>query len=269
MASGVKKYELRETVVNLSYGVIATVIDLSLFIVSLQYYSLKEGLKTSVAKATERAFNSALEDVLALGIDKEAVKRAFWKISNKRLIKRGGKSRNFLQITEAGLARLNQKLPVYKEKRVWDTRLYLITYDIPEEAKGKREILRECLKELNCGMLQESVWLTPYNPKGVLKNLVSQYHLPGSIIISDVGKDGSIGDEDLDDLISRVYHLDEINEKYEQFIQRLRKGGLNKIQAYFQFLSVLKEDPQLPFEILPYNWLGDKACRCLQEKYPS
>lgn len=264
-----EKDKVKETIVDLSCGLLASIIDLSLFIVSAPLYTLEESFTSPVHKVLERSTGKAIEDLLALGINKETVKRAFWKAAHRKFIKRGGENKNILQITTAGLERLGQKLPVYKEKRLWDGRLYLITYDIPEEAKSKREILRECLKGLGCGMLQDSVWITPYNLKIILKKLVLEHQISGSVIVSDLGKDGSIGDEDLDDLITRVYCLDEINEKYKQFIQKLHSGSLNKIQAYFQFLSILKKDPQLPFEILPYNWLGDKACRYLRERYPS
>lgn len=138
-----------------------------------------------------------------------------------------------------------------------------------EEKRYQRKILREYLKKLGCGILQDSVWLTPYNPKLTLKTFIDENFPSGSIIVSDIGENGSIGDEDLGDLVSRVYHLDRINQKYEQFIYEHKNKNTFDVSSKFWFLSILREDPQLPFEILPYNWLGDKAYQLIKNNYPS
>lgn len=251
---------------DLSCGLLATTIDVTLFFIFQNFNLLKEGYGSFAVK---RAIDKSVEEVMACGIDKEMVKRAFWKASHRGFIKRKWEDKNLLQITQQGLVRLKALLPFYRKKRLWDKHLYLITYDIPEKDSGKRQILRESLKQLGCGMLQASVWITPYNPKKILEELVLHHHIPGSIIISDLGKDGSIGEEDLDDLLSRVYNLEDLNRRYKAFIQELKLDKQNRVQTSFRYLSVLQDDPQLPFEILPHDWLGDKAYQYFQEKFPS
>ena len=115
------------------------------------------------------------------------------------------------------------------------------------------------MKKLGCGLLQNSVWLTPYNPKNTLRDFIEEKNLSGAIIVSDIGKDGSIGEENIDELIRRVYRLNELNLRYKELINLIEEKKLNKIQAKFQYLNILQDDPQLPFEILPSDWLGDKA----------
>lgn len=264
--SKIKKDEVKEKIKDLSCGLLATAIDFALFQFFLDFNLLMEGYGSP---AVNRAIDKTIEEVLTCGIDKESIKKALWKACHRGFIKRKSENKNLIQITQQGLTKLKKLLPLYRDKRIWDKHLYLITYDIPENDSGKRQSLRENLKQLGCGMLQASVWITPYNPKEILKDLVLQYHIPGSIIVSDLGQDGSIGEEDLDDLLSRVYNLDNLNERYKVFIQELKLDKLNKTQAYFQYLFILRDDPQLPFEILPYNWLGDKTYRYLQEKFPS
>ena len=258
-----EREEIREKVYDFSCGVLATVIDLVL--VSIFYGA---GVSTAGRSSSRirQAADNALEGVLSSGIDKETVKRAIWKATHRHLIKRSKRGEKFWQITEEGKRRLQNIVPQYNEKRTWDGHLYLVTYDIIEKRRKERDVLRAFLKEIGCGMLQASVWLTPYNPKGVLKNFIKKRKLSGAVIVSDVGEGGSVGEEDLDDLINRVYNLDQLNNQYEEFINKVRSKELDRRQIAFQFLSILTDDPQLPFDLLPYNWLGSKAYK-LYQKY--
>lgn len=258
--------ELKEQVLDLSCGVLATAIDLVLFSVlfGLEVGSAGYG-SPKVARASERALSQAAE----LAIDKETIKRAIYKATHQNLIQRQKRGIKYWKITKEGKKRIRSLISQYDEKRVWDGRLYLVTYDIPETKRGDRDILREYLRKIDCGMLQISVWLTPYNPTGVLKDFIRKKNLLGAIIVSDIGKDGSVGEEDLDDLINRVYKLDELNERYETFIYAAEQRELDRMQTAFEFLSILADDPQLPFELLPYNWRGEKAYGIFKEKISS
>ncbi len=112
-------------------------------------------------------------------------------------------------------------------------------------------------------MLQASVWLTPYNPKEVLREFIEERKLAGQVLISDLGEDGSIGEEDLRELVVRVYNLEDLENRYVEFIQKW--GGKKKLndsektRIYFAFTSILMGDPQLPFELLPEDWAGNNA----------
>lgn len=253
-----EKEEIKEKIYDSSCGVLATLIDLVLFSI---FYAGEISTAGRSSPKIRRAADDALEGVLGLGIDKETIKRAIWKATHRHLIRRPKRGEKFWQITKEGKERLQSIIPQYDEKRVWDGHFYLVTYDIIEKRRKERDILRQFLKKIGCGMLQASVWLTPYNPKGVLKEFIEKRKLSGAVIVSDVGKDGSVGEEDLDDLINRVYKLDTLNERYSEFIFLVRKGKLDKTQIAFKFLSVLVDDPQLPFDLLPYNWPGHKAYR--------
>lgn len=163
------------------------------------------------------------------------------------------------KITETGRQRANSLIPEYVKDRIWDGRIYLITYDLPVDKNKERNYLREFMRKIGCGMLQKSVWMTPYNPKKLIDDLVKEKNLEELIIVSSVGKDGSVGSFDLKDLIERVYHLVEINSRYRQLLFEYKENKLSKNQYVFQFISILKEDPQLPFELLPEEWVGEDA----------
>jgi phenylacetic acid degradation operon negative regulatory protein len=199
-------------------------------------------------------------------LDEELIRRVFYQLKKQGLITYAKRLWQQPQITKQGLQRLNSILPGYDSVRAWDNRLYLITYDIPEKNRPKRDKLRRFLKQIGCGLLQESVWLTPYNPRQLLKEFIVNNDLIGLVLVSDLGKDGSIGEEDTLDLIERVYHLSEINLQYQQFIRKWLNQTIND-QAVWEFLSILANDPQLPFELLPDNWQGEKAWQIIQPVY--
>lgn len=167
------------------------------------------------------------------------------------------------QITAAGKRRLYSQLPHYEARRDWDRKLYLITYDIPEEAKPQRELLRFYLKKLGGAMLQESVWLTPYDPREVLRNFIEKRGLKGQVLISNLGRDGSIAGGNLKETVHKVYQLEDLNQRYLNLLKEVEK--LSPAQFAVEYYAILKDDPQLPFELLPENWQGEKANQVLAE----
>ena len=186
------------------------------------------------------------------------IKQVYYQLKQKGLIDYARGSLLSSQITDQGRKRLESILPIYLESRPWDKHLYLISYDIPELNKVGRNRLRRLLKTIGCGLLQESVWLTPYNPKIILEEFVAKNDLAGLVLVSDLGKDGSIGEEDNRGLVARGYRLGELNRRYGEFLDHW-KNKKTQSETLSHFFSILKDDPQLPFGLLPDDWLGEQA----------
>lgn len=190
-------------------------------------------------------------DEMFSAVNYESIKRALRYLKRKGLIDYIKEENNLPIITAQGKQKLESLIPKYNETRTWDSRIYLVIYDIPRERNMIRNYLRDYLIKIGCGKLQDSVWLTPYNPKKLIEEFVEKYKLDlDSIIISSIGKDGTIGNLDLSDLVEKVYKLQEINQKYEQFL--VTKNPI-------LFINALSIDPQLPFDLLPSYWVGDDA----------
>lgn len=161
-------------------------------------------------------------------------------------------------ITEAGGARLDQLFPVYQKERKWDGQIYLVNYDVPVGKNSDRDALRLFLKNnLGCALLQSSVWVTPYDPSKKLDSFAKKRGLRERVAVSVL-----LGKLDL----AKVYGLDELNRRYQGFIRGLdgtkgREGqeGIDRMRLAFDYFAVLKADPQIPFELLPKDWLGDRA----------
>lgn len=190
------------------------------------------------------------------------VKRALKHLKQKGLIQYAKEISALPGITKIGLKKINSIIPVYDEKRVWDGQIYLVSYDFPVKRNNERNILRNYLKKIGCGMLQQSIWLTPYNPNEIIKKFVDERNLDdGLVLVSAIGRKGSIGGMTLQELMEKVYHLESLNSKYLQFIADVKSNAKQKSQLVIKFLDILAADPQLPFPLLLANWEGEKAYR--------
>jgi len=169
------------------------------------------------------------------------------------------KKKDYYKITKLGKERLKRTIPSYEEKRPWDGILYLVVYDIPEQKRTKRNILRKYLKMIGCGMLQHSVWLTPYNPKRIIADFAVERKLIGLILVSELKEGSRIGGKDMLDVLQRVYKLDELNEDYQNLVHAQMDGKIKGWEYIINYFAILKKDPQLPFALLQDDWFGDEA----------
>jgi len=192
----------------------------------------------------------------------QTIKEAIARARRNRLLRPAKRGRHAIpEITEAGRRRLAAILPVYDEERVWDGRMHLITYDVPERKRLDRDALRETIRHLGAGRLQDSVWITPYNPIDTLRVFIEERRLVGSVIVSDMGHEGSIGEEDLGSLVVRIWRLDQLNDRYEEWLREYKRADRLDQWLVTSYLTILRDDPQLPFALLPKWWKGEESWR--------
>ncbi len=235
--------------------IFSTVVDLSLWIA---VYMASLGIPQSRYGAAFRAQITA--DRFLSQWNYETIRRAIIHARRKKLLAPIVRGRHTLpEITREGKRRLSAIIPRYDEKRLWDGRMHLITYDIPEKQRDDREALRNFIHTIGAGRLQDSVWLTPYNPIDTLRSFINEHRLAGTVIVSDLGTDAAIGEMDIKSLVARVWRLDELNNRYDEWLSITKKSDRPDHWMLIAFLSILKDDPQLPFSLLPSWWLGNKA----------
>lgn len=190
----------------------------------------------------------------------ETIKRAIYNLTQKKFIRRIKKySRNDIEITNLGWKRIQELVPTYHDKRPWDGHLYLISYDIPTAKNSSRDMLRVYIKKTGGALLQDSLWINPYNPTKLTVTFISQRNIPGTVLISKIGKDGAIGDETIQQLLERVYHLDDLKNRYDEFLETYSKKTISPFEGIKSYFSILSDDPQLPFPLLPKKFPDKKA----------
>ena len=244
---------LSSEVLEKADGVFGTVIDLSLWYIA---YFASLGIPQKQSGAYWQAQRNA-DSFLEL-VHYDVIKRGIIEARRRGFVEKKRSDTGDVQISPSGVKRLQSVTPLYKEMRPWDGKMYLVTYDIPEKQRRDRVILCRYLTRIKCARLQDSLWLTLDNPKAELWAFVKEHELGGMIIVSDVGRDGSIGDEDIHTLIIRVFNIEKLNKRYIIWLNRAEREATPQL-SLLGFLSILKDDPQLPFELLPSWWKGNEA----------
>lgn len=252
-----RKKQVATKLLQATEGLVATVTDLVLYFTILPFALPGAYTHGQVARRVEDVTSLISED-----LNYRTIKNTISKLVAAGLIvKQSKRSALEIAITKLGKKRMNAIIPTYQEDRPWDGHVYLVSYDIPAKSNHKRDLLREHLRRIGAVILQESLWLTPYNPRDLINDFAIEKEIGGSIIMSKLGTDGAIGNETLLDLIARVYKLDAINEKYADFLDTYenKQKPLSLFSMATSYLSILKEDPQLPFPLYPKNFLAEKA----------
>ena len=252
-----EKERLQELVSRVSDGVLKSFTNLILYNFFFIFCFPKGGKSSRAIWESLRIADKEIEK-----INYQTFKNVYHYLKRKGLVQVFKSQFLLPEITAAGKKRLVEILPVYDEKRTWDGRIYLISYDIAENRRNDRQLFRRYLSRLGCAMLQASLYLTPYNPRETLRKFIEKRDLSGSILISDLGKDGAIGRESLKELIFRIYNLGELNQRYQEFLNQFsHQERVRPLRASLAFLSILQKDPQLPFALLPKVWQGRVAYR--------
>ncbi|MBI3955711.1 hypothetical protein HY339_00490 [Candidatus Gottesmanbacteria bacterium] len=250
---------LAQALLQATEGLIATTTDLVLFVTILPFALPGAYTQGEVSRRTEDVM-----DLIANDLNYRTIKNTIRQLAAAGLVKRRSKRNPWdIAITKFGRRRIAALIPVYHQDRPWDGHVYLVSYDLPAKPKRKRDMLREYLRRMGGALLQESLWITPYNPRDIVEDFVRNHDIGGSILVSKLGSDGAIGEEKLSDLISRVYRLDALNRRYADFIEKYETKGAHSslFSMAASYLSILKDDPQLPFPLQPDGFLGEKAYR--------
>jgi phenylacetic acid degradation operon negative regulatory protein len=248
------KISHKRRIQKISGGLFNNVLDLAIFSIAFVGHGQRGKLPWEAAAL---AFRSVSET------RPRTYRRAIYNARHKGYLAR---KKDYYEITELGRQRLKKVLPSFEAKRPWDGKLYLVTYDIPESKKQERNYLRDLLlKKLGCGMLQKSVWMTPFNPTGVLVDFIKEKRLVGLVLVSELREGSFIGGKHPLEVVARVFQLERLNEKYRRFCLKVEEDKLKEKEVVIEFLSILKIDPQLPFELLPPNWWGGDAYRIYQK----
>lgn len=254
-----------EVLFTLTDGVIGTVTDFTLLLLFSLLSGGKPGRKTM--------YNAIYNDEALRWHDElnyQTIKSALYQLTAKGLIKQLKKRDDTeLAITSQGKRRLARLFPTYLTTRPWDGHVYLISYDIPAKRNSARNLLRERIRKTGGALLQDSLWINPYNPSVLLSEFVKRHSIPGTILVSKLGSDGAIGEERTEDLLRRVYNLDILADRYNAFLEQFTPETISSPLAMLvAYISILRDDPQLPFPLLPVDFPASKAYELFASRFP-
>lgn len=171
----------------------------------------------------------------------------------------------YFRFTDKGKTRLIREIPLLRfQTKPWDGKWRQVVFDIPEEMRAKREKLRDKLLSLGFGMLQRSVYITPFDISEQVADFLEEHNLSEYAVVFEMER---LSGESEKELANVVWKLDDLHRRYLDFVmkwERLLEATneeiLKKFEAFQgEYFSILLADPGLPRELLPDDWLSSQA----------
>lgn len=191
---------------------------------------------------------------------------ALSKLKNLGWITRAKKDKEiYYQITDQGESYVDEVLGSLKNMKAWDKKWRLVMFNIPETKRALRDKLRRALAALDMGILQSSVWVSPYDIKDVIDEIDKKFKLQQQIKYFEVTSTANINEQ----IIEKSWDMPAINEALEKFIKEaewtmkaMGKGNGDRFNAkklIFEYALILKNGPILPMEFIPHNETRQEA----------
>jgi len=227
---------------------------------------------------------SLLELLGHLGLSEQAVRSTLSRMSRKGWLKgRRVGNKSYYSSTPKSIALLEEGAQRIFQPRsdLWDGRWYLLVYSIPEKERPLRHRLRKRLTWLGFGSLSNATWISPRDRRREVEGVVNSLGIQGHVEIFTAEHLGFASDQEL---VERCWNLEELNRAYAAFIAQHEPGFLDykgrvaegdslepnecfvrRFMLVHEYRSFPYVDPNLPSELLPKGWLGDKATQLFQE----
>ncbi|MGW5241572.1 PaaX family transcriptional regulator [Monashia sp. NPDC004114] len=213
--------------------------------------------------------------VTQLGLDAPSVRTAVFRLTRRGWLE--SEVRDGIRgyaLTPTALSALNAG-----DEIVWHARQpaelsdgwCIVTFSVPESARTKRHQLRSHLSSLGFGNAGAGVWIAPARMRDAAVQAIDELGLTErcALFVGDYA-----GGQDLTQLLSESWDLDDIDARYREFIARhstiratLDNGdGVDAALAFVTYLGLIDEwrrlpfrDPGLPPEVLPADWAAPAA----------
>lgn len=230
-------------------------------------------------------WTGSLIELLGLfGLSGQAVRSTLSRMSQKGWLESRKMGRHsfysqtpkFLKLLEEGAQRIFQP-----RCDPWDGRWHLLIYTIPESKRHLRRRLREQLLWLGFGSLNQATWISPRDLQAEIEQIVNTLKVRPYVEFFTAEHQGFSGDKEI---VARCWNLEQLNDYYSAFIARyappfqkyqaqLKAGNsLDPQECFVQRFMLIHEfrfspyvDPNLPLELLPDGWLGEKATQLFQQ----
>jgi phenylacetic acid degradation operon negative regulatory protein len=235
-------------------------------------------------RGSEAWTGSLIELLRLLGMSEQAVRSALSRMSRKKWLKgRRVGNKSFYSLTPKSIKLLEEGAQRIFQPRAddWDGKWCLLTYSIPEKKRHLRNKLRERLTWLGYAQLNHATWISPRILQRELDDLLDSLKIRGHVEIFCAEHLGFSSNREV---VARCWNLEGLNQTYADFIARyepllnghkarlVEENGLDPSECFVQRFMLVHEyrsfpyvDPNLPAELLPDDWLGDKALRLFRE----
>ncbi len=144
----------------------------------------------------------------------------------------------------------------------WDKKWRLVTFDIPEKERDKRDKLRYQLEELGLKHFQRSVWISPLPVNQHLKKIVRQIDNREELSIFI----GRLFSQAQKQLVGDLWEIDWWQKKAEELISKFKKEEKIKAADKKQFWDLVLVHPKVPLDLLPSDWPLEQLIKTFKVK---
>lgn len=157
----------------------------------------------------------------------------------------------------------------------WDGNWHLVVYALPNQERTLRQQVQKQLGWLGYGRLERGVWISPHERHQQLFERFTQAQGHFLRRHTHFFSGQYLGGLEPAEIVQRCWDLEKITSEYLTFIHRYRveleelsqmrthlddKGRfLYRFSISFDFLPLLRQDPNLPHQLLPNPWVGHEA----------
>ncbi|MEM7345573.1 MAG: PaaX family transcriptional regulator C-terminal domain-containing protein [Chloroflexota bacterium] len=163
----------------------------------------------------------------------------------------------------------------------WDEQWFLVVYSLPEDKRKLRNDLRKQLTWLGFGRLAPGTWISPHHRKNALDRLFAELEVTSYVNTFSGLHHGPLPNADL---VRHCWDIPDLTHRYQTFVthyqpeyeacqQTVTTADLSAEISFTHrfwmthtFLPFLREDPNLPAQLLPDDWIGFQA-RTLFDSY--
>ena len=140
--------------------------------------------------------------------------------SLEKIVKNG---KPYLRITPAGWDNFCRDFPLFEfQDKPWNGYWSVVNYDIPEKERGVRNSLREKLVSLGFGQWKKSVYISPHDFGGDIRDWVSERELDSYVSVSEA-RELSFDEKKL---VWDVFNLSKISENYDELLKKYKEGKI-------------------------------------------
>ncbi len=157
----------------------------------------------------------------------------------------------------------------------WDSHWLVVLASVPEEQRAKRHQLRSQLQFVGFGFIGPGVAVTPHtNREGAANAILSELELDDNAVVL-LAETGSFVSDD--EMIRRAWDLDELSNRYTQFLgefaQRQPRSPASQFVSLVELVHAWRRfpfaDPEIPSSLLPARWPGRKAKQLFDGRHTS
>lgn len=162
----------------------------------------------------------------------------------------------------------------YKE---WDGKWHLVAYNIPETLRVLRDKFRAKLHVLGFANLSSAVWISPHDFRSEILRFMEEKRMAEYV---EIFKAEYKGLRSVKEFAARTWDINDLENRYRVFVRKYttlrakfeRMARTNRPMASAacfaerfcltaEYVALRLEDPMLPLDLLPADWVGLRAHR--------